>query len=290
MIHAIYPFTLELQKTLSQISIPVTVGDTKRQFLISLTNGGKPYKITDGCRAAFTGTKADGKILYNDCVILDNTVIQYDFTEQTTSTLGRTDCQIKLYGEDGEPIASPRFTMVVYKSAVDVENHVSEDEKTAIESIIARESSRIIAEEARKESFAEMMDSFGNLGGIEISDTKPTNPRIAAWVDSDAEDDEVYILTKEDLAQVRGTLTEVQLLASRWEGEASPYSQVVVIDGITENTKVDLLPSVEQLAIFHNKDLAFVTENDDGIVTVYAIGQKPLNDYTIQAMISEVNV
>ncbi len=290
MIYAIYPFTLELQKTLSQISIPVTVKDNKRRFLISLTNGGKPYTITDGCRAAFTGTKADGKILYNDCVIMDNTVIRYDFTEQTTSAPGRIDCQLKLYGEDGEILASPRFTMVVYKPAVDIDNKVSEDEKTTIEGIIARESARIIAEEARKESFAEMMDSFGNLGGIEVSDTKPTNPRIAAWVDSDAEDDEVYLLTKGDLVQARGTLTEVQLLASRWEGEASPYSQVIFIDGITENTKVDLLPSVEQLAIFHNKDLAFVTENDDGVVTVYAIGQKPLNDYTIQAMISEVNV
>jgi hypothetical protein len=53
---------------------------------------------------------------------------------------------------------------------------------------------------------------------------------------------------------------------------------------------VDLTPSVEQLTIFHDKDLAFVTENEDGTVTVYAIGQKPENDYTIQATIKEVAV
>ena len=290
MNYAIFPFTLELQKTLSQISIPVTVGDTKRQFLISLTNGGKPYQITDGCRAAFTGTKADGKILYNDCVVLDNTAIRYDFTEQTTSAPGRIDCQLKLYGEDGEIIAAPRFTMVVYKAAVAIDGNVSEDEKTVIENMIAREAGRVVAEEARKESFAEMMDSFGNLGGIAVSDTMPTNKRIAVWVDSDAEDDEVLLLTKEDLAKARGTLTDVQLLASRWEGSVSPYSQIVELEGITENSKVDLLPSVEQLAIFRDKDLAFVTENDGGVVTVYAIGQKPLNDYTMQVMITEVNV
>lgn len=290
MNYAIFPFTLELQKTLSQISIPVTVGDTKRQFLISLTNGGKPYKITDGCRAAFTGTKADGKILYNDCVIMDNTAIRYDFTEQTTSAPGRIDCQLKLYGEDGEIIAAPHFTMVVYKAAAHIDSKVSEDEKTAIENMIAREAGRIVAEEARKESFAEMMASFGDLGGIAVSDTMPTNQRIAAWVDSDAEDDEVYILTEEDLARARGILTEVQLLASGWVGDLSPYSQVVAIDGITENSKVDLLPSAEQLAIFHDKDLALVTENEGGVVTVYAIGQKPLNDYTMQVMITEVNV
>ena len=68
------------------------------------------------------------------------------------------------------------------------------------------------------------------------------------------------------------------------------YSQVVTIDGITENSKIDLLPSVEQLAIFHNKDVAFVTENEDGVVTVFAIGDKPLLDYTMQVQITEVLV
>ncbi len=68
------------------------------------------------------------------------------------------------------------------------------------------------------------------------------------------------------------------------------YSQVVQIDGVTENSQVDLTPSVEQLAVFHEKDLAFVTENVDGVVTVYAIGQKPPNNYTIQVTITEVRV
>ena len=85
-------------------------------------------------------------------------------------------------------------------------------------------------------------------------------------------------------------LTNVTLLASAWTGSDSLYSQVVTINGITEYSKVDLLPSVEQLAIFHNKDVAFVTENEDGVVTVYAIGDKPTLDYTMQAQITEVLV
>ena len=85
-------------------------------------------------------------------------------------------------------------------------------------------------------------------------------------------------------------LGDVALLASKWKGEASPYSQVVSITGVTANSQVDLTPSVDQLAIFHNKDLAFVTENEGGVVTVYAIGEKPENDYTIQVTITEVAV
>lgn len=83
-------------------------------------------------------------------------------------------------------------------------------------------------------------------------------------------------------------VVEVSLLASAWVGTSSPYSQIVAIDGVTEYSKVDLQPSAEQLVIFHNKDIAFSTENDDGVVTVYVIGDKPTQDYIIQATITEV--
>ena len=83
---------------------------------------------------------------------------------------------------------------------------------------------------------------------------------------------------------------EVELLSEKWLGEASPYSQVVSINGVTANSQIDLKPTIEQLAVFHNKDLAFVAENDNGVVTVYALGDKPANDYTIQISITEVSV
>lgn len=86
------------------------------------------------------------------------------------------------------------------------------------------------------------------------------------------------------------TIDQVTLLAAAWKGNAAPYSQVVNIARVTEYSQVDLIPSVEQLTVFHNKDLAFVTENDGGVVTVYAIGDKPQNDYTMQVSITEVSV
>lgn len=93
--------------------------------------------------------------------------------------------------------------------------------------------------------------------------------------------------------QISGTaarVANVTLRASSWKGAASPYYQVVTIAGVTPLSQVDLTPSIEQLAIFHDKDLAFVTENEDGVVTVYALGDKPQNDYTMQVTITEVVV
>ena len=83
---------------------------------------------------------------------------------------------------------------------------------------------------------------------------------------------------------------EVNLIASKWVNEdENLYSQVVTIGGVTKNSQVDLTPNVQQLLVFYEKDLTFVTENDNGVVTVYAIGQKPVNDYTMQVTITEVN-
>lgn len=73
------------------------------------------------------------------------------------------------------------------------------------------------------------------------------------------------------------------------------YVQTVNVNNyiITPNSKIDLQPSPEMLAIFHEKDVAFtaVTETIDGIttVTVHAVGQMPQNTYeNIQVTITEV--
>lgn len=85
--------------------------------------------------------------------------------------------------------------------------------------------------------------------------------------------------------------TSISLPSASWklvEGSEVLYRQSVSIDGVTTNSMIDLQPTPAQLAIFYEKDVTFVTENDNGAVTVYCIGQKPMNDYTIQATVTEV--
>ncbi len=70
------------------------------------------------------------------------------------------------------------------------------------------------------------------------------------------------------------------------------YGQTVNVNNavITERSKVDLQIDSEQTVIFYQKDLAFVTENDDGVVTIYCVGNIPENDYRVQAVVTEVVV
>lgn len=98
-----------------------------------------------------------------------------------------------------------------------------------------------------------------------------------------------YLERNPNAAGSTASIGTVELLAAKWVGSGNLYSQVVSIAGVTENSQVDLTPSVEQLVVFYEKDLTFVTENDGGTVSVYAIGQKPENDYTIQVTITEVS-
>ena len=126
---------------------------------------------------------------------------------------------------------------------------------------------------------------------------------ISAWVNGEAKTIQVNVpsyvapeLTIEDrlfaLEQIQSPefVNSVTLYASNWTGSESPYSQVVHVEGATERSKIDLQPNTEQLSIFHEKDLAFVAENEDGVITVYCVGQKPANDYTIQITVTEVVV
>ena len=84
--------------------------------------------------------------------------------------------------------------------------------------------------------------------------------------------------------------SNVVLRSDAWVENNGAYSQKVQIAGVTKYSRVDLTPSVDQLTAFYDKSIAFVTENDGGEVTVYAIGDKPQNDYTMRVNITEVAI
>lgn len=82
---------------------------------------------------------------------------------------------------------------------------------------------------------------------------------------------------------------EVTLLASAWVLVSDrKYSQVVSVDGVTPYSQVDIKLSADQTVELHEKDIAFTTENEGGVVTVFAVGDRPLNDYKVQVSITEV--
>lgn len=116
-----YRFTLDIHKVKSQVSIPVLLGDTNIQFIISLNDGGTPYQIAEGCTVMFAGKKPSGRFVYHKCEIEKNRII-YTFNENTTSELGLVNCELRMYGKTKGSLTIPRFFIMVE------ENVLSDDE------------------------------------------------------------------------------------------------------------------------------------------------------------------
>lgn len=77
--------------------------------------------------------------------------------------------------------------------------------------------------------------------------------------------------------------------ATAWKGGESPYSQVVTVVGITINSKIDIQLSADQMVLFHDKNVSFTVANERGVVTLYAIGDKPKNDCVFQVTLTETD-
>ena len=125
MNHSVFRMTLDLHDAASQATVVIKNEDTARRLSITLSESGRPYTISDECRAFFSAEKPDGNIVFNDCQIEGNT-IYYDITPQTTAVVGVVPCEIKLYGANDMLLTSPQFTLVVaeqiYHNGVAVES------------------------------------------------------------------------------------------------------------------------------------------------------------------------
>lgn len=139
------------------------------------------------------------------------------------------------------------------------------------------------------------------LNNIEMLKGKPGYTPVKGvdyFTDADKAEIREYVNTilEETLKKVNEVVEKVlvrkvyiNLPASAWvENAYQKYSQVVSIKGTTPNSQFDLQITDEQLDIFREKEITFWIENENGVVTVGCMGQRPTNDYVIQVTKTEV--
>lgn len=131
MNYSAFRLSLDIHRQTTQAHLAVKKGDTARKIIASLSDGGRPYRINEGCYAVFRGKKADGNVLYNNCAIENNCIV-YEFTEQTAASAGYMACEIRLYGADDQLITSPRFAIIVSGLVYDDSEVESTAEFTAL--------------------------------------------------------------------------------------------------------------------------------------------------------------
>lgn len=133
-------FTLDMHSSQSQVCIPARLGDTNRSLHINLSEGGTPYFIETGSLAKLTIYRPTGTHIEEFCNIKNNSTVVYRFSQNanTCAVEGIHECDLVLYGPDGELIASPRFSMLVSERVIRSDNIVLKDEdRTAIDALIS---------------------------------------------------------------------------------------------------------------------------------------------------------
>lgn len=141
-----YRISLDIFKTASQATLPVKQGDTAYKLCINITANGSPYLITEGCYALFTAKKPDGNFINNKCTIENNT-IYYHLTSQTTAAIGMVECEIVLYGDNDEQLATPHFNILVDKKAYNGEKITSSSEVNMLEDLIEKSEAQVVEAE-----------------------------------------------------------------------------------------------------------------------------------------------
>ena len=91
-------------------------------------------------------------------------------------------------------------------------------------------------------------------------------------------------------SQTKPNVVTIELPADAWIEEGTIYKQTVSISSATSNSLIELKPSKEQLQELLTSGVSLMTANDSGTVTVFSIGGVPASDYSIQAIVLEVNV
>lgn len=83
-----------------------------------------------------------------------------------------------------------------------------------------------------------------------------------------------------------GKAVTVTIPAAGWKNAVSPYQQVIAVEGLSMDSKVDFQLGSDNAAAFART--AMFAVNDSGVVTVYAIGDKPGKDLTLRAALTSV--
>lgn len=82
-------------------------------------------------------------------------------------------------------------------------------------------------------------------------------------------------------------IKNIALYASSWENSKAPYSQQIKID-VTPNSKIEMQPSTDVITALTNTNSRLLIKNDNGIITAYALNNKPSVDLNLQLTITEV--
>ena len=94
---------------------------------------------------------------------------------------------------------------------------------------------------------------------------------------------------KGDTGDAGVTLGSITLAAGGWSG-SGPYAQTAALAGLPAAALVNLQPTAEQLMLLQQQGVTVLTAaNQDGVLTVSALGAAPQEELTVQVTVTPVS-
>ncbi len=128
---------LDVRQPQPQRCLVLRQGDTGHILHLRLTDEGRPYRPEGDCLALFAARKPDGTELLNPCSRTEEGFL-YALSPQTTAAPGKLEAELRLYGEDGFLLVSPRLQILIQPAALSAESPESRTELEALDALIAQ--------------------------------------------------------------------------------------------------------------------------------------------------------
>ena len=145
--------------------------------------------IDTGCLAKLTIARPSGSKVHEFCIIEGNHSVVYPFSQNpsTASEQGIHECELTVYGLNGEQITSPRFSMVVSDRVVNMDdnNSITDEHIGIVDAMIHNEQDRRGGE-------MERVSAEADRASAEAQRVESENERALAEVErADAEEERV---------------------------------------------------------------------------------------------------
>ena len=233
---AVTRITLDLSMPDVQKSITCTRGDRNRLMEIVVTNEGKPFHLPPRWSALLFGTKPDGTMLVNGCVVEEGRIV-YDFEsgDQIATCAGRYAVTVWIHDEEGVPVAAPKIWVNVIESGaqqiVESDNQFNELLEHAAQILALQEKDKTVDAEidGLKAKDAQVDEEISGLKEKDVQvDEEITNLKlfdmdarhqIQTLKEKDAQVDEEIIGLKAKDAQVDGEIIGLKAKDAQVDGE-----------------------------------------------------------------------
>ena len=120
----IIKFNLDINPGLAPQIINVSEYDINRQFIISITENGKPFEIPSNVNATIEGTLNQRG--FQTVGNISNNIVSFTLTEAMTASKGRAWVKIKLV-QDNSPISTCGFWLNVDRAGVEAGTVIGAD-------------------------------------------------------------------------------------------------------------------------------------------------------------------